>query len=162
MDIITVVISAVALLVAIPSVIYTRHVARIEGARRHDERVPDVAVSLEHKPMGPNDSLGNAENHGYKLWLTMKSEEPLTGLRVQILNPRQLSFTPGVDGAAPGGPTTSVDCSEMLGPGDRTGWQLDNAGRRAGSLELRITCARGDEQWVVLREAKAPPTLLVA
>ena len=160
MDIITVVISVIALLVAIPSVIYTRHVARIEGARRHDERVPDVKPSLEHKSLGPSDAYGDRQNHAYKLWLTMKSEEALTALHVQILDPGQLSFTPGVDGAAPGGPTTSVDYSETLGPGDRIGWQLDNGGRRRVSVELRITCFRGKEQWVVLREATAPPGLI--
>lgn len=155
MDVVTVVISVLALLIAIPSLIYTRSVARIEGSRRHDERVPDVSLVVEATPLG----IGELDPdryvtvfYEYELWLTVKSAEPLTGVTVNLLNPESFSFKAGQAEVSQDDPAV-VRHEGQLGPGDQKSWELEPGPGASGGLEARIVCFRGKEMWVILREA---------
>lgn len=157
-----------ALVLAGLSVLYTHRqavaaaeTARIERARRHGERQPQLQVGL--RPLKGHDS----ERRFLRLIVRLDGPESLTAVRVEIRDASGLIFTAGQHGvkannsypvttgqqAAPAG-------EDLLVPGDHLTWQLEVDRRepcRPSKARLLIHGFKGDEAWLVQHEVRVPP-----
>ncbi|QCB95037.1 hypothetical protein [Cellulomonas shaoxiangyii] len=167
MDVAALIISAVALLVAALSTLYTRRQARaadetaaIERARRYDERTPELDIEIE--PLS-RDRLRRHQ----RLVVRLASSEALTGVDVEIHDAPGLSLSPDQDGVIAGAPGPIVKGSRrarpgevLVSPGQAVTWQTEvtSAGSgRPGRARLVVSAVRGDEVWVIHREVRVPP-----
>jgi len=147
-------ISILALVVAVLSARYTRQQARAAGAtaeidkaRRHDELVPRFAAELE--PM-PNSSLY------CRLRLRLDSRQSLTALTVRLLEaPVDVQFTHGQTGTDPRARAPVHEAFAIARSGvalradEQAIWQIELNSVPNRGLRLQVDAQIGDEVWQV-------------
>jgi hypothetical protein len=147
------IISILALAVALASTAYTRKQASeaeririIEDARRHEERQPVLRGWIE--------SVNGGGWH--RLWLQLESSEPLSRLKAEITADVGVLFTPSQTGVDHRGYSNNAAWDRPLDTGACACWRVELAEDRAERLQLRVTCSRGEDLWTVLVVVDVP------
>jgi hypothetical protein len=162
MTVTALVIAILALIVAGMSAMYTRRqaiaadeAATIERDRRHDELTPRFTALLEPMP--------HSQPY-YKLRLRLDTPQPLTAVRVRLLDaPVDVQFTNGQHGTDPGARSPIHEAFAVpengiaLRPNDHATWQVELNSVPDGGLRLHVDAeARGDA-WQVPVSVPTPP-----
>lgn len=166
MTVAALVLSVVAILVAVASAVYTRRGAdaqaaltRIEAARHLEERRPKLVGKVERIGAGSRQ----------RLQLTLVSDEPLTAIevtipRIQGVSPQGVSFTLNIYGVYPSRPGELPDrafCYDPysgqpsgLKPGDSITWAVELADKHVDTLRIEAAChGTAGELWNPVRIA---------
>lgn len=154
--ILTLVISVIALVVAIGSWEYARRRDQRDAARWHKEQTPTLTGGVSVYP----------DDRRHRLWLKLRDGDPLTGLSVEITTVHpQVSFEPNQEGV-PGGRSIRAESDKQLTVGGLIAWRIEMPERyRPDSLELLVTCRRPRQEWQVpvtapvVEEDELPPGL---
>lgn len=161
MTVTALVLSTLALLVAVVSALYTREqarasrdTARIDTDRRHDELAPKFNATLEQ--------IAHSEPYS-KLHLRLDSRTALTAVTVRLMNaPLNLQFTRGIDGIDPTAtfPVHTafavVHDGIALAPNCVQTWQLEGHEWPAGGLRIEIDAKADDAHWSVSAAVEGP------
>ncbi|WP_182113839.1 MULTISPECIES: hypothetical protein [unclassified Actinotalea] len=162
MTIAALVISLLALAVAVAAAWYTRRQAKaasgtlaLEEARRHDEVVPRISGEVER--------LKHAAPYA-RLCLRLETSPALTELRVRLLDaPVDVQFSSGQLGIDTSSRSphheafAPVHNGVALKPFDRATWQLELNDVSQQRLQIQADAAVGDEWWSVLVTVDVPP-----
>jgi hypothetical protein len=173
MTVAALVLSVVAILVAVASAVYTRRGAaaqealtRIESARHLEERRPRLAGKVERIGAGSRQ----------RLQLTLVSDEALAAMevtipRVQGVSPQGVSFTLNIYGVYPPRPgelpyrgfcyDPYSGGAAGLKPGSSITWAVELADEHVGTLQIEAAChGAAGELWDPVRiEAPVEPDI---
>ncbi|MFJ6671729.1 hypothetical protein ACIQMJ_11530 [Actinosynnema sp. NPDC091369] len=148
------VVSVVALLLSLVSIMYTRQqahagkqVARIEAERRLEERTPKFTAWVE--------SMGGWQ----RLWLRLETSEPLTRLVCTLVEAKGVSFTHSQNGVDPSSPAPIKNASwdKVLEHGESACWSVAFEDNRTDKPTLRIRCyAEDGSEWSVTISFEIP------
>jgi hypothetical protein len=179
------VVSAVAVLVAIASMVYARQNA--VAANRSAKAAEDSAQAAEDSAQAGKDSLeietarrleerrprlsGRIEHAsgGYELWVTLQSDERLESVELSISRGQGVSFVPNADGVdTPPGADAAWCASSYLGdspdgmePRESMTWPVEvKRGLNDRTVQIEATCygAHGEMWESVLVEAPIEPS----
>jgi hypothetical protein len=147
------VVSLVAILVAIASTAFTWQQTRIARDRQHDEKTPKFTADIE--TMNPH-----SDAHWYRMRLRLESLWPLDAIGVLIAEGKGVHFTRSQKGVDPSAsfpiPTASHG---LLQHGELTIWRVELEQERDPKIQVRVTCRSGkDEPWTVPLLVKVPVT----
>lgn len=162
MTVAALVLSILAIILAGASALYTRKqaiaataTATIETDRRHDELTPRFTALVEPMP----------HSHPYyKLRLRLDTPQPLTALRVRLLNaPVDVQFTNGQHGTDPGARSPIHEAFAVpengiaLRPHDHATWQVELNSVPDGGLRLQVDAEARGGVWQVPVSVPTPP-----
>jgi len=149
-------VSILAILISAASAVYTRQSARtaagalaIEAARRLEERRPRLSGKIEKIGISPDT---------YQLRVTLDSDEPLSGLDVEMEWTQGFAFQKGGFGIHPSDPgevalrafahNRSDNKPAGIMPRKSMSWPVALVGANAGPARLEATCyGEHGERW---------------
>lgn len=147
MTVAALVVSIVALIIALISVVYTRQqaqankkIAQIEQDRRHEERTPKFTAWIE--------DMGSWK----RLWLRLESPRSLTRLVGTLVEAEGVSFTHSQNGVDPSSPAPikSASWDKLLEHGESACWSIAFEDDYADKPILRVRCYSDDgDEWTV-------------
>jgi hypothetical protein len=156
MDVAALVISVLALMTAVASVLYVRrqtatgeHLRGIEDRRDRDERRPTFEVSVDRN------------RHSRTTHLTVRlrqSHRPLVSVTVEIIDSDGVTFTDSQHGVTAAGPGPIKRASAgPLEVGEAAVWRLALEERSyARETRLVLRCSDGTDEWLLDAVAKNP------
>jgi len=152
-DLAAIIIASLALVVSIGSAMVAKRSAdesrAIELQRRHTERLPVVIAEIEEMNQG----------QWHRLWLVLKSFEPLDSIRVEILDDIDVLFGDGQTGVEPGVGRTRIATWGKLPVGKReAAWRVAIGKAAPESMRLLLTCAIEGDEWPVQQTVDLPST----
>jgi hypothetical protein len=148
-----VIISVVALLVALASVFYTaqqaaaaKSVANRDRERRHDERTPRLTVEAHH------------DQTWQRVSIVLDGPEDLDDLVLRHLPPRVKEAETGtLISTKDGTRAAEIDLGGVaVGQQVAAAYQVNSDERRGMLARFHVICRRGDEDWIVPVEVEFP------
>lgn len=99
----------------------------------------------------------------HRLWLILKTSEPLDSVRADILDEPDVWFADGQTGVQPGVGRTRTAIWGGLSVGKReAAWRIAIGKAAPHSMPLLLACSIGDDEWPVLLTVDLPSTYDVA
>lgn len=144
------IVSILALLVALKSAFYARKQAGMAARAREQAETPGFNSAIEIENPG-------SDTNWYVLRLTLATQWPVTGLQIAIIDGTGVEFTPsqaGVDNSSV--PILAAEW-DNLGPGDTAVWRVRLAESPSITVRMRIICkGRDNFSWAIPIEVAVP------